>query len=453
MAIDTRDKRASVLGHSLPALRPFPLPDASIASNDRLHLAWMYSGIAAFTPPIPATALTGLQVSGLAGAAETLYYIVINDAFGKRQAVVQDIISLEAGRLVNNVGVLTFSVPGYYPRELFKRDGIIELWRAPKGAAFQLAFEQLWFLRDWRLVGSGALEYWSCQAYDGLFLLGDPAQRRGRAIAYAASTSQTDKIGAADNLIKAIARENLGSLATDTNRNLSTYVSIQPDFSLGASVSKAFSWRNTLTVMQELAAASTAAGTYLAFDIVCVIPPSQAGGRTLELQFRTYTAQRGVDHRYPAGQDPVLIGPDYGNLEDYELAFLASEEANYVYALGQGEGVDRAVLTASDTGRIGVSPFGRRETTVDSRQTDSLTALQDDADAALREGRPKISLNGTLVDTDQARYGVQWNYGDYLTAQVRSYAFDARADSLALKFDRDNGDRVFCQIRGEIVGE
>jgi hypothetical protein len=44
-----------------------------------------------------------------------------------------------------------------------------------------------------------------------------------------------------------------------------------------------FSWRKVLSVLQDMAAASTTAGTYMAFDIV-------ADGYN-HLEFRTYSGQ------------------------------------------------------------------------------------------------------------------------------------------------------------------
>lgn len=46
MALDTRNKRASALGLTLAALRVGPTPDGTLGTADRLHAAYLYSGIA-----------------------------------------------------------------------------------------------------------------------------------------------------------------------------------------------------------------------------------------------------------------------------------------------------------------------------------------------------------------------------------------------------------------------
>lgn len=46
MAIDTRNKRASVININRPSGRVFPHPDGSLANkNDRIHVGTLYAGI------------------------------------------------------------------------------------------------------------------------------------------------------------------------------------------------------------------------------------------------------------------------------------------------------------------------------------------------------------------------------------------------------------------------
>ena len=50
MAVDTRNKRASVLGIALAIGFPFPNPDGTIDQADRQHIAYCYPGISAGEP-------------------------------------------------------------------------------------------------------------------------------------------------------------------------------------------------------------------------------------------------------------------------------------------------------------------------------------------------------------------------------------------------------------------
>ena len=50
MGVDTRDKRMSIMSHSLPWRGVFPLADGTIGTADRLIFPYSYSGIAAASP-------------------------------------------------------------------------------------------------------------------------------------------------------------------------------------------------------------------------------------------------------------------------------------------------------------------------------------------------------------------------------------------------------------------
>ena len=47
MAVDSKAKRMSCIGIGLPVPSLLPVADNSVSAADRLHLCWLYSGIAA----------------------------------------------------------------------------------------------------------------------------------------------------------------------------------------------------------------------------------------------------------------------------------------------------------------------------------------------------------------------------------------------------------------------
>lgn len=392
-------------------------------------------------------------VSALSGAARTGYYLIVNDAFGNRLAVIADYEALAAKRTVNGVGVLVFSVPGYYSLDTFKVDGVVELWRAPKGGSWRLEFDQLWFIRERYKVIEKGVRSWRIVAYDLNYLLGEPSGKVGRIVSYTSdyrvsessvSDAYTDKAGTADNIIKRIARENMGDLVLSPTRNLlAYYLSFQVALSAAAVVSMKMERRNLLSLFQELCQASTTAGTYLAFDIVCLAPPVNG---VFSIQLQTFTGQRGIDHR---SAQSVLIGPDFGNLDDVVMGFVNTDEVTFVYAAGQNESANQALITSSDTTRMNISPFNRRETFVSVGQSADPVVIQDEADTRLRAGRPLLTLSGTLIDTDQARYGIHWGLGDYVPVQVDGYTFEARLDTVQLSVSRNSDERISVQIRAE----
>lgn len=65
MAIDTRAKRASVLGVAMAATLTLPAPDSTVGQPDRQGVAYAYSGIEAdeYVPPPTFTAMRMTSVT------------------------------------------------------------------------------------------------------------------------------------------------------------------------------------------------------------------------------------------------------------------------------------------------------------------------------------------------------------------------------------------------------
>lgn len=345
----------------------------------------------------------------------TLYEAWITNPYGTRLAVMPDYESLDYIRTVNQLGTLKGVVPYAPYKDLLVAENRIEIWRSVNGGPYNLDLQTSWTIREVSAVlsdqGTMTLEF---VAFDGYYLLGR------RDVAYNSTTAQASKTGALDDMMKAIINENFGTLAI-TSRNLSAWLTIQANLTKAPSGSKSFARRNVLAVLQELAQQSVTNGTYLAFDVVYTGP---------KFEFRTYTGARGVDHRFPAGQNPILLAPEFGNLGNCRLTQSYVEEKNYIYGLGQDEGVNRKVLTSNDNVRIGLSPFNLNEESVDARNSDLTSEVQAEADAALRAGRPKIIFTGELINTNTTQRGVQYDWGDMLTAQYIGRAIDVRVESV-----------------------
>jgi hypothetical protein len=250
-----------------------------------------------------------------------------------------------------------------------------------------------------------------------------------RIVAYAAGSSYSSKSATfADNLIKAFWLENFGASivgadrkGVETQADISAYVTTQANLSAGASIGKAAAWRNVGDVIQEIGQASTTAGTYLAAEIVA---PSESG-----LEVRTYTTQRGGDHRASSGQ-PVILSRDRGNLENARLIIDHSQEATFIIAGGSDTGANRLTATAVDTVRMAASPFNRIERFVDMGNVSDATQLQDEADAALWAARPLVVFTGDLIEGGNTIRGLHFDLGDMVTAEHRQLQYDVRLDTV-----------------------
>ncbi len=325
-----------------------------------------------------------------------------------------------------NVGVLELELPRSFNTSFLMRDGRIAPMRAISGRPPYLDNGAIYQIETLRFKST----YTFIRASHATGLLDR------RIIAYAAGSTYAKKAaGPADNLIKTFWAENAGASivgadrdGVETQADISAYVTTQANLGTGASVAKAAARRRLLAVAQELAEASTTAGTYMTFEIIA---PTES---TLEL--RTYTTQRGVDRR-ASSSNSVIFREQAGVLENAQLEIDWRNEKTFVVAGGQGEGTARLIATALDTTRMGVSPFGRNEDFVDMSNVNDATELQDDADTGLRYGRPIITFTGDLIETPALTRGIQFDLGDMATAedpQTRQQ-YDVRLDMVHESMD------------------
>lgn len=368
----------------------------------------------------------------------TSYSCYLCDSFGNRIADASNFLALEYSRVTNAVSTLKLTLPGDFNTDyIINPDGRIEVWRKLDSGREYLDADTIWQIKKvTQKIEASGLQSIVVEADTPLCVLREP----GRFINYAAGTSQSTYASLpADDQIKQVARENIGTSASGA-RDISSLISIDPNLGLGASVAKSFAWRDCLKVMQELADASTTAGVYVAFDMVCSSAQS--------ITFRTFTQQRGVDHRYPSGINPVLISPELGNLGEVTFSQDYRDEITYVLAGGKGEGAQRLTASSQDLARQGVSPFGLREYFQDATQYTTTTGLAAEADAVLRNGRVKTIFQGRLIDMPDSRYGVDWAWGDYVTAQAFGKLIDCRIDAVSVSVKPGAGfERVDAWLR------
>jgi hypothetical protein len=353
---------------------------------------------------------------------------------GVRKGVIQAFESLEYVKTQNAIGALVINMP----RELTQYDqfsvgDIFEVWRE-KGGVLELQNETAYFLQNWEFwTDNDGAEYIRLMANDANWLL-------DTAVVIAKSTSaQADKTDQPDDMMKAIVREQLGSLAAADRQKLA----VAPDLSAaGASITKAFAYRNVLTILQELCeVAQEKNNVWLGFDVVRTAPGA--------FEFRTYTEQRGQDHGRASG-DPRLVGKQYGNLSQATFGTYHADERNFVIVGGQGEDLDRQLVYRWNYNRWHASKWNRREYFKDSRDDSTTAALEADGDAALEEFRPRQILTGTLHDTPGMQYNIHYQFGDILSAEAFGYHVDCRVDSVRVKVDQTNGEQIDVKLRGEL---
>lgn len=316
------------------------------------------------------------------------------------------------------------------------KDGRLVVWRRPQDGARGIDFAGL--------IRSTKRQYLNKKHS---IILRGPSYNdvlTTRIVPYDAGTAEALKNQEADDLQKALVRENLGASAV-ADRDIVTpgYLSVQPDVTGGTVVWKNACRRKLLTVLQEVSQSSMSTlSTGVFFGVV----PINTG---FEMQFRTNVQQWGLDHRHPGGVGPQIFALERGNMADPELDHDAREEITYVYAAGEGEETNRLVVPVYDTLRMGESPLNRREVLFDGRQYHAIPTLASAGRTKLEEGRPLRKFSFSIVETPSSRYGTHWGHGDFVTGSYEGEQYDLHVAAVQVTIE---GQKETIRSRLEYMG-
>ena len=346
-------------------------------------------------------------------------------------------------RTENDIGWFAIWLPGNFPPDMIDVDRLIEFWRQPDGGENQLVF--VGFLRKWNWTEkSDGVELLTISGPDPIDLL------NRRIIAFAANESQSSKTAPADDMIKAIVRENAAELAPVTEagrprRYPEANFSVAANLSNAPSLTRKFAWRQMLTVLQELAETSTNLGTPLFFD--CVPTTLHA-----QFEFRTWTTLMGADRSISGRIAPTVFSVEAGNMIDPDLTEDWSEEWNYVWGGGQGERLDRVIDPEKDLPRIfRGGPWGKREIFQDAREEDTILGVANKAFERMQAERPRLLFTAKLLDTPTSRYGIDWKYGDKVTARYKGKEFEGRIRTVRYQLDNEGVENIDARLEVELA--
>ncbi len=341
------------------------------------------------------------------------YQVRLKSSAGNLLAIIDDYRTITFSKIVNEIGSCTIDMWGGDSKvALFALDGQIEVWRRDVLYSVDWYIEWEGFLRKFRheLDERGDSKF-SASAFTYNSLL------KRRIIAYFSGVSQTVKDGAADDVMKSIVRENLGSDALEVNGRLLDGVmaglSVAADTSEATNFTGQNSYKGVLEIVQEISKANS-----VDFDIVGV-------GDGL-FEFRTFYPTRGANLTTTglsvstglnsSGNAPVIFNPLLGNMAAPSYEEDRTDEKTVAIIAGQGTETDRNIVVAYSSAYTD-SPLNQIETMSDSRNSEGNDDLDSDGATALTEGQQKQVFEFEPVQTPTAAYGNQYNWGDYVTAQ------------------------------------
>jgi len=325
---------------------------------------------------------------------------------GTRIALLNNLIWFDGYRVIDGVGYSELALPPSFDTRLWGVDRMLQVWRAPRGGRLRLW--NVFFLRkpEWHT------------AIGRRFLAGGVAAKellRRRVIPFDESDSKAAKTDLADDMMKEIVDEQMVSASTAA-RNWSN-LTVAGDLGAGPSLTKTFDDRNLYRTLDDIALAAKTAGTEVWFDVV----PSSVSASAISFQFRTYTGQPGRD----LTETGIVFDEARGNMVDARLEYDYLGTINQVYAVGQGTEGDRETQEVSDSGRIALSAWNRREESVFALREETANGVRDAGRAALVEGEPVRRFTARAVDTAGTRYGADWECGDKVRVRYRDKEFDA----------------------------
>lgn len=374
------------------------------------------------------------------------YELWYTDDAGNHLELLDIFISFDYVKVMGDVGIGSFRLP-YDATRLYtlpRRDRRIHVWRKAAGRRAEL--ECVCFVRRWAFdTDADGVTTLTLTSVDSNDLL------KRRIVAYYSGSAQATMTDYADDIMKEVVRDNLGADAgTDydgnpvSGRDMSDLgVTVAGDLSDGPSITSEFAWKNVLSTLQDLQAASRAAGTEVYFLMYANTPTA--------FVFETRTGQPGRDRTQTTGENPLLFGIGYGNVRNPSLVYDYMDEENHIYAAGSGQDAQQAVAEVSDTDRINASRWNRREGYASASVTDDANALTTAGNARMTEARPRVTFMADLIDTEQAPYGGGdgWRVGDKITVSHLGIQFDAIILSAAVAVGEDGEEtitgRVECQ--------
>jgi hypothetical protein len=365
------------------------------------------------------------------------YQIFLKRDTGERIALLDpDTLSFAYTNVVNGLGPFSLHLPASFDRDLIARNRRVEFWRKPPGGSFRRDYVGL-ITRHFRSQARGGNIVREIGGSSLNVLL------KRRIVAYAAGgvhlpySKKTDQI---DDMMKAIVRENLGSLANTTRQLSSSLFSVEADAGLGPSITRQFSMDNVFTLLNSLSANARAEGTEIYFEIV---PTTET-----QFEFRTYVGQPGQDRTASSGISPLVFSFERENVSEMSLDEDWEDEINVFQVGGQGEADRRTLLTVNTYSAI-QDALARAEGFYDGRNiSPDATALQDAGHAELLQHRALKRLTAKIVNAPGALYQKDWWFGDRVTLSFDGLQVDALIRSVSVARDGNFRESIDSTLEG-----
>lgn len=365
------------------------------------------------------------------------YQVAILDrTFGTVKAIfdASSFYDLRYSRNLNDVGTLAITLPSTLDiRNLFTLDTFIEVYR--EDVAGDLQREETYLTRLTHRFIEGDEERFVVGGVSLNHLL----MRRIVDPALVSANGYSAKSGAADQVIYDYCLEQAG-LGASVARQTPGLILVAPA-GIGLTVNANLRYQNLFTEVQKLAKTG-------AVDFAI----SRTTATGLSLAVGVIGSDKTYGTNFPLGLPWVGLSPLRGNLTLPSLLTDRKTEANYAYALGQGQAEDRVLLEIS-TGAETDSPFNRIEIYVDARNVSmtDLTTLASQANQALDGKRAVTEFTFKPTGTEPGNvYHIDWDLGDAVTVTWDEITDDFRITDVEISISAQ-GETIKATVSDNYV--
>lgn len=386
------------------------------------------------------------------------YELWLTDDTGHRLGLLKNMAFMNYTRAVHQFGTLSFGLPFQpFAREYlpwFRPDWRVEVWRS---AAYGIPMrrEDVFLLRKpevyTRQDNTQIIQFYGRNGRDLL---------NRRFVIQRAGTQWTEKTDYADDLMKAIVREQMlydsaldeDGASDNTRAWPRNEFTVQGDVSLGPSRTLAFDGKRVLDVLKDINAYTLQAykddpdnKLRVFFDVVPqeLNPEDNDSASTLGWQFVTRAGLYGADRT-----NELEFSLDNENIKTPSYAISHLDEVNSVFVLGNGRGATQIIENVQDSSRVSASNWNRCEGVVSASSETTATGLQHAGTAELEKGKPVESLPLVFLNTTgssttpRSLYGLDWDLGDRLRVSYASKQFEAEVNLVFVSVDEDGVEEI-----------
>lgn len=320
---------------------------------------------------------------------------------------------------LNGIGELVVTIPTKLMRsDYYRQWGICEVWREVNGIP-RLEGDRVWRLQ---YINDGYDE--SRNRTIELRFLDDNNFLDSRIVESFLGTNAGTELIAADDYMKTVVSEQLDSLRANSR------LTVAASTTQAAEVSRLLGYNNLYETLLDIHEASKAAVPVF-FDCIRT--------STTTSEFRTFYGHRGTNRGSDSGQ-PLVVNMESGNMSSPHLVYDWREEANFVYAFGQGDGSARASATYPTSYPDDGSTL--REVAIDARDCTTDAELLQAAKIEWESRRTRPRFSCAISDTREFRYGRDYRYGDVLVAQYHNHSFDVHVRLVKMDVDESGGETL-----------